>query len=270
MKKIICICVICILLMTSIVGCQKQEMNVKESQSVVTSVEETESASSSVEETESVLSSVEELQEDNETESEVETVEVTSEPESTEVTVKEQEESTESLNVDIDNLNEERSNMYYVMDALADQCYYEAYNPSDAYFFWGALSTFISFNPERWADETTEMGWRVERSRVEQYAAGLFEKYNGLMDIPENSYMVQMQDGNNYEIMAGDRGMEYTKITSWIVENDGMEKVTMDLIDEMENEPFATYVFTLVENPQFKTNNNQIFVYSVKSVEKID
>lgn len=181
-------------------------------------------------------------------------------------------EQDESLSgaVDVERLDEQRQNMYYIMDALADQCYSEAYNPSDAHFFWGALSTFISFNPERWADETTVIGWRVERSRVEQYAAGLFEKYNGLMDIPENSYMVQTQDGNNYEIMAGDRGMEYTKITSWIVENDGTEKVTMDLIDEMEDESFATYVFTLVENPQLKTNNNQIFMYSVKSVEKID
>lgn len=43
----------------------------------------------------------------------------------------------------------------------------------------------------------------------------------------------------------------------------------MELIDEMENEVFAIYEFTLVENPRLQYDIEQVFQYSVRDVEKL-
>lgn len=169
-------------------------------------------------------------------------------------------------NIELGQLTESQQNMYYVMDALAETCYYQTYDPNDADFFWSALDSLICCNPERWAEEDSYMGWRVEKSKLEQYAAGLFEEYHGLREIPESDYPEFKQDGDSYVFMIGDRGMEHTEITSWIIEDDGTNTVIMDLIDDMDNEIYATYSFVLVPNPQLKVDKNQVFQYSVRSV----
>ena len=81
------------------------------------------------------------------------------------------------------------------------------------------------------------------------------------MEIPENSYIVQKSGENTYDFMPSDRGMEYTKITYWTVDVDGINHVTMDLIDSFEDNTFATYDFVLVEKPQLKSDADQIFKY---------
>lgn len=169
--------------------------------------------------------------------------------------------------VDVENLTESQQDMYYIMDTLADRCYYDVYAPNDPNFFWSALRTFVSYNSANWSDGYSEMGLSVEQDKVEIIAAGLFEAYDELLEIPEAEYIVYAN--GSYIFMAGDRGMEYTKITSWTMEADGTEKVTMELIDEMENEVFAIYEFTLVENPRLQYDNEQVFQYSVRDVEKL-
>lgn len=169
--------------------------------------------------------------------------------------------------VDVENLTEDQQEMYYIMDALADCCYYDIYEPSNPSFFWSALKAFVSFNSADWSEGYSEMGLLVKQDKIEKIAAGLFESYNGLLDIPESEYIIEEND--SYTFMAGDRGMEYTKITSWTVQADGTDKVTMELIDEMENEVYAIYEFTLVPNPRLQYDKEQVFQYSVRNVEKI-
>lgn len=169
--------------------------------------------------------------------------------------------------VDVENLTEDQQEMYYIMDALADCCYYDIYEPSNPSFFWSALKAFVSYNSADWSEGYSEMGLLVKQDKIEKIAAGLFEMYNGLLDIPESEYIIQEND--SYTFMVGDRGMEYTKISSWTMQADGTDKVTMELIDEMENEVFAIYEFTLVPNPRLQYDNEQVFQYSVRNVEKI-
>lgn len=169
--------------------------------------------------------------------------------------------------VNVENLTEDQQEMYYIMDALADCCYYDIYEPSNPSFFWSALKAFVSYNSADWSEGYSEMGLLVKQDKIEKIAAGLFESYNGLLDIPESEYVIQEND--SYTFMAGDRGMEYTKITSWTMQADGTDKVTMELIDEMENEVYAIYEFTLVPNPRLQYDSKQVFQYAVRNVEKI-
>lgn len=169
--------------------------------------------------------------------------------------------------VDVEQLTEEQQEMYYIMDTLAECCYYDIYEPNDPNFFWRALRTFVSYNSANWSEGYSEMGLLVKQDKVEKIAAGLFEAYSELLEIPESEYI--MKENDSYTFMVGDRGMEYTKIASWIMEADGTDKVTMELIDEMENEVYAIYEFTLVPNPRQQYDNEQVFQYSVRNVEKI-
>ena len=77
---------------------------------------------------------------------------------------------------------------------------------------WGVLC-IVSYNSANWSDGYSEMELSVEQDKVEIIAAGLFEAYDELLEIPEAEYIVYAN--GSYIFMAGDRGMEYTKITSW-------------------------------------------------------
>ena len=264
MKKLILSILFGIISMTNIVGCQGKEYEEAESQTEST-LEEIQQESNSIEFTTMVEISVNtSVDVESEMKDEIE------EQSSTEIITIMQEENTSMKSLDVNNLNEDQNNMYYVMDALAESCYYEAYNPDDVDAFWSLVYCFVACNPERWADMDAEMTWMVEGSKLEQYAAGITATYQGLPEIPDTCDMVHKRPDGYYEFMPSDRGLEYTEIVSWSIYDDGTNKVIINMIDSLENDVFATYEITLIDNPQLANNSSQIFKYAVSNVERID
>lgn len=268
MKKMFLNSVIVLALMTGIVGCQKQDMD--ESATKSANMVEVESS------TECEVQTKIEVETETESETEMETeTEIESENETEEVIEGKyrydgfsERRKCKSWTYRINNLTEDQENMFYVMDALAELCYDEQYNPNDTNFFWRALYYFVAVNPPFFVDETVEGSWLVESSRVEKYAAGLFENYNGLPEIPEDT-MIQAQEDGYYAFGESDRGLEHSEIASWTVDESGINKVIIELVDNLDDDAFAVYEMTLVDNPQLAVDSNQIFKYSVRNVERI-
>lgn len=265
-----------VIMMACVTGCQNQDVDSEVSASADVVAQEVESTVSTVEESqETIETESTSLTEETISESESETEETTEEMTTTE------QENENTGEIDINSLNADQQKMYYVMDSLADCCYYEEYNPADPEFFWRAIYYFVtdgSYKVGGVTDKESENFGTVsyaERSTVEKYAAGLFENYNGLLDVPEDSYSVRIDGDGNYEFMQGDRGLEYTKIASWDIEANSTEKVVINSIydhadeDVPYEEVVASYEITLVENPQLKNDSDQIFKYSVRDVKKI-
>lgn len=166
------------------------------------------------------------------------------------------------------NVDEEK--MFPVLDTLASNCYRYEYAPNNVEYFWGALYTLISNNPDLGEYDSDGYGIVVERSMLEMYASGLFEEYTELFEIPDGYYVVEQINEEQYKFFPGDRGGDYSRIASWEDRNDGTYSVIVESVDEFEDEVYATYQFTLVENPYKVDGVEQVYPYSVRAVERLN
>ena len=160
--------------------------------------------------------------------------------------------------------------MFPVLDTLASCCYSDEYAPNDVEFFWGALYTLISNNPNLGEYDSDGYEIIVERSMLEIYASGLFEDYSGLFEIPEGYYAVEQISEEQYKFFPGDRGEEYSRIASWEERNDGICSVIVESVNGFENDVYAIYQFTLAKNPYTVDGVEQVYPYSVRAVEKLN
>lgn len=110
----------------------------------------------------------------------------------------------------------------------------------------------------------------VERSRLEMYASGLFEDYSELYEIPEGYYAFEQMNEEQYRFFPGDSSGDYSRIASWEDKYDGTCSVIVESVDEFEGEVYATYQFTLVENPYVGNGVEQVYPYSVRAVERLN
>lgn len=166
------------------------------------------------------------------------------------------------------NVNEEK--MFPVLDTLASTCYWNSYDSNDAEFFWWALGNLISYYPNLGEYNPENYRIIVKRPMLEVYATGLFEDYEDLLAIPEFCYAAEKISDEQYEFIASDRETEYSRMVSWMENSDGTVSVIVELVDEWENEVYATYQFTLVENPHTVNGVDQVYPYSVRAVEKLN
>ncbi len=176
----------------------------------------------------------------------------------------------EYLDVPILDVNVNEEKMFPVLDTLASTCYRYEYAPNDVEFFWGVLFALISNNPSLGEYDADGYGIVVERSMLEMYASGLFEDYSELFEIPDGYYVVEQISEEQYKFYPGDSSGDYSRIAAWEDKYDGTCSVIVESVDEFEDEAYATYQFTLVENPYVVNGVEQVYPYSVRAVERLN
>lgn len=177
-----------------------------------------------------------------------------------------------------EDLTTEQQNMLAVMDSL-NMCMVEnewEYEPENPDFFWSALTYTIGNYSNLRDNETSglitiEDGvMKVYYRLVQEYATGLFEDYSDLLEIPAGNTMVALDaDNEYYDFNMGDRGLSYGKIVSWVDNGDGTSTVETQLLGAEDDSVIADYIYTLVANPYADGIEDPLFVYTIRSVEKV-
>ncbi len=160
--------------------------------------------------------------------------------------------------------------MLSVMDSLirATMETGTAYAPKDDGFIWTTLYlAVVNFGEPLELAEIKDGRASAKREAVEQLGAACFERFESLPDIPETlSGAISSKNGAVYSFGLSDIGDSSTQITD--VQTDGdTVKVWVDFLSWDEAQSF---VFMLAANPRASENPEEMFKYSVRSVEKID
>ncbi len=142
------------------------------------------------------------------------------------------------------------------------------YAPEDAGFIWSTLYlAAVNYGEQLQMAEKKDSHAIAARQAMQEIASACFEDDSDLPDIPDDLLEAVSYDENRdaYAFGLSDIGDSTTKIAD--VQSDGdAVKVTVEFSswDEAEN-----YLFTLVPNPCADGIAEPVFLYSVRSVERL-
>ncbi len=185
-----------------------------------------------------------------------------------------------STQIPVEELSKEQQNMLAVMDSL-NMCMVENqcdYTPEDPDFLWKALFYTIGNYPDLRDNEESGLitidnstgTIIVNYKLVQEYATGITESYSDLPALPEDAFVFQSEDSEYYHFPMGDRGLSYGKIASWTVNEDGTHTVETQLIGADDESLIAAFEYVLVDNPYADGITDPMFLYTIRSVRKLD
>lgn len=184
------------------------------------------------------------------------------------------------VEIPVEELSKEHQNMLAIMDSL-NMCMVENqcdYAPEDPDFLWKALFYTIGNYPDLRDNEGNGLitidnstgTMIVNYKLVQEYATGITESYSDLPALPEGSYVTQSEDTEYYHFPMGDRGLSYGKIASWTENGDGTHTVETQLIGADDESLIAAFEYVLVDNPYGDGITDPMFLYTIRSVRKLD
>lgn len=177
-------------------------------------------------------------------------------------------------------LDEKTKSALRVMDSLL-MCMCETeytYEPENPEFFWSALFyTIGNYGYLREGPGLIEsdgvIGVATAYYRVvQEYATGLFEDYNDLLEIPADMSMVYVnpEDGDQYCFLMGDRGASAPRLTSWTDNGDGTYHATAEIYGLDDKSIIVKGEFTLIDNPYLDAFSDPIFYYTVRDAKIVE
>ena len=184
------------------------------------------------------------------------------------------------VEIPVEELSKEQQNMLAIMDSL-NMCMVENqcdYTPEDPDFLWKALFYTIGNYPDLRDNEESGLitidnstgTMIVNYKLVQEYATGITESYSDLPALPEESYVSQGEDTEYYHFPMGDRGLSYGKIASWTENGDGTHTVETQLIGADDESLIAAFEYVLADNPYADGITDPMFLYTVRSVKKLE
>ena len=188
--------------------------------------------------------------------------------------------SSVTTQIPVEELSQKQQNMLAIMDSLnmcmvENQCDYTPENPD---FLWKALFYTIGNYPDLRDNEESGLitidnstgTMIVNYKLVQVYATGITESYSDLPALPEESYVSQGEDTEYYHFPMGDRGLSYGKIASWAENGDGTHTVETQLIGADDESLIAAFEYVLADNPYADGITDPMFLYTVRSVKKLE